>query len=98
MFRIENEYNDLQNDLNEMFGALLETNLDEAEQVHYGLIFEHLKDAIDKAYRYDIIKYKQSQGGKKSSRHLTKRERKERATKASHSRPSISRRNLKTKK
>lgn len=45
-----------------------------------------IEECLDKAQKYDELRYKQSQGGKKSANNMTKAERVKRATKASHSR------------
>lgn len=82
MLDIEMKYNELKNDLHKLYTACME-NVDRLDdELFYCKAYEDIKDAIAKARLYDIRKYKQSEGGKKSALNLSKQERTERARKA----------------
>ena len=82
MLDIELNYNELKNDLHNLYTTCMENVERLDDELYYCKAYEDIKNAIEKARLYDINKYKQSQGGKKSALNLTKQERTERARKA----------------
>lgn len=57
----------------------------ESAWVYLDQLKNEIEDALDKAQKYDELRFKQSQGGKKSAKNMTKAERIARAKKAGSS-------------
>lgn len=83
---IAENYGALHHDLNILYNfACAVVHSDIGDSVMLDMIKEELADALDKAQKYDELRFKHSQGGKKSSSNMTKEQRIARARKAGSS-------------
>lgn len=91
MFDIENQYNDNINGLHKLVKLIYDADgVTIDDQINAGMVTHELEKAVEKAKLYDIMRYKQSQAGKKAARNMTQRQRIERAKKASQARKNVS--------
>lgn len=93
-FNIELKYQQLTSDLARLYTIALDTAETIDDNYNISKAFEDIKDALEYAKLYEISKAKKSEGSKKAWAKLTKKERRERATKASHARKSVQSRSI----
>lgn len=82
MRNIEENYLILESDLRKLTTMAIRGVSSQKDDFDVAFASYEIEVALDKAKAYDILKYKQSQGGKKSSNNMTKNERIKRARKA----------------